>query len=227
MKAAEDIIGIVCRLGGIAQAELLGGSNKRHVVLARHVAMWVLYRHAGMSKLHIGRLFGRNHATVHYAIMRVHDVFRRPPRTPDDEQLRHLAERADIESKQALTYGQNTLDAYLTETARKNRLRAAMRRLTVDQVARAVLIAFSAPAAALTGTRCRWAGVHAAYVWLVTQYMADGDPGKAARLCCMDERMVRTATQRAQMALRNDVFKRRLEQASNILLKKEQQPCPV
>ena len=58
----------------VDQASLTGSRRQRHLVVARHAAMYIMREHLKLSVSEIGRAMGgKNHATVIHGIKRVSD----------------------------------------------------------------------------------------------------------------------------------------------------------
>lgn len=56
------------KLSNIYKVDILSRNNKRKNVLPRQALMYLLVKEAGMTLSDTGRVFGRDHATVNYAI---------------------------------------------------------------------------------------------------------------------------------------------------------------
>jgi chromosomal replication initiator protein len=68
MLSPTLIADIVAKQFGLSRTALLGRRRLPHIVLARHVAMWLCLQmlpHASLPT--VGRWFGRDHSTVLYA----------------------------------------------------------------------------------------------------------------------------------------------------------------
>jgi chromosomal replication initiator protein len=70
MKVAR-IIADVALETGVPRRDILGDARTKHIVDARHLAMWRVRRETGMSLPAIGREFNRDHTSVLNAIRRV------------------------------------------------------------------------------------------------------------------------------------------------------------
>jgi chromosomal replication initiator protein len=69
IRAIQDA---VCEAYGVSLVDLVSQRRQASVVTARHVAMWLAYRHTPLSYPTIGRAFGdRDHTTVMYGVGRV------------------------------------------------------------------------------------------------------------------------------------------------------------
>jgi hypothetical protein len=66
---ASDDLAVVAEVAGIEPEQLQGRSREPHIVAARW-AWWVLLHERGMSNAAIGRLTGRDHSSVGYALER-------------------------------------------------------------------------------------------------------------------------------------------------------------
>lgn len=56
---------------GITMAKILGAQRSQKYVKPRHIAMWRAARETKASLVEIGRIFGRDHTTVMYAVGKV------------------------------------------------------------------------------------------------------------------------------------------------------------
>lgn len=77
MEEAEIIRDIVCREAGVTVEELLSPLRFRDLVVARQVLCRLL-TDRGLSSSQVGRLIGRDHATVLWSLMRVADALAAP-----------------------------------------------------------------------------------------------------------------------------------------------------
>lgn len=77
MEEAEIIRDIVCREAGITVDELTGPLRYREYVVARQVLCRLL-TDRGLSSTQVGRLIGRDHASVLWSLMRVADAMAAP-----------------------------------------------------------------------------------------------------------------------------------------------------
>lgn len=68
MNAPIDIIRTVSDEYGLPVSEILGRCRTLQIAEARQMAMMLVWQLFGMKYVEIGKLFGRNHATVIYAI---------------------------------------------------------------------------------------------------------------------------------------------------------------
>jgi len=66
----SKIIRAVSEGSGVSTDEILGGSRLKHIVAARHLAIWQS-RQLGYSFPHIGRCFKRNHTSVQNACRKI------------------------------------------------------------------------------------------------------------------------------------------------------------
>lgn len=53
---------------GVSEGAILSDSRDSQAVAARHAVAWVLRNESGLSLIAIGRILGRDHSTVMYAI---------------------------------------------------------------------------------------------------------------------------------------------------------------
>jgi chromosomal replication initiation ATPase DnaA len=65
---AFTIVACAAQVRGISLKDLLqGGQNRRHILLSRQLAMYLVHVLLGRSQQEVGLLFCRSHATVSYA----------------------------------------------------------------------------------------------------------------------------------------------------------------
>lgn len=70
--ASKQILTEVCRQFGRTEAEMFGYSRMKHIVNARHFAMWRMSKETEMSSVEIGQFFGgRDHTTVLSAVKKL------------------------------------------------------------------------------------------------------------------------------------------------------------
>lgn len=69
--ASEEVIRLVAAAYGLEPGLLRGPSRARHVVDARHLAMYLLRESTGLSFPALGAVFGRDHTTVMHAVQRM------------------------------------------------------------------------------------------------------------------------------------------------------------
>lgn len=69
-EAVERCVDIAAAWGDVPTEAIYSTDRSKHVVAARHVAMWLL-RDAGMSLPAIGATLGRDHTSVLYGVRRV------------------------------------------------------------------------------------------------------------------------------------------------------------
>ncbi len=79
---ADDIIAQVASGHGLSVNDVIGRSTQRHIVTARHEAMWRIRNETTLSFPSIGKLFGRDHSTVQHAVKLVEK--RRAATTPTE-----------------------------------------------------------------------------------------------------------------------------------------------
>ena len=74
--APEQIIDHVTVRFRLSSGDLIGGSKKKEIVRARHVAVYLLHEELGMKSTDIGRLMGgRNHSTIIHALNKInHEI---------------------------------------------------------------------------------------------------------------------------------------------------------
>ena len=63
---AEDIINSVCEFYKVSKTELLSKKKTKEIALARQVSMYLVLDMMSLPQLTIGKIFGRDHATVNY-----------------------------------------------------------------------------------------------------------------------------------------------------------------
>ena len=61
----------VARWFDVSVKAILGNSRLTSIARARHVAMYLLYKHTQMSYPEVGKLFDRDHTSVLHAVRRV------------------------------------------------------------------------------------------------------------------------------------------------------------
>ena len=81
-SSIESILTAVCRIWDIEPKTLLGRTRRQPVAFARQLAMALSYRMTNRSSVQIADSFGRNHATVLYA-MKVVDEASNDPQVAD------------------------------------------------------------------------------------------------------------------------------------------------
>ena len=64
----SDIIRFVAQHYGIRVADLKGRSNRQSIALPRQVAMYLIREILDLSFPEIGKIFGKHHSTVMYAV---------------------------------------------------------------------------------------------------------------------------------------------------------------
>lgn len=64
---AEDIINCVCNFYKVSKADILGKRKNKEFVLPRQVSMYLILDMMTLPQVTVGKLFGRDHATVIYA----------------------------------------------------------------------------------------------------------------------------------------------------------------
>jgi len=80
-QSGRGIVAEVAAQHGVAAAEILSHDRRRIVVLARHDAIWRCAAETAMSLPQLGRLFGRDHSSIGWAIMsRAERTGEPPPR---------------------------------------------------------------------------------------------------------------------------------------------------
>ena len=63
---AEDIINCVCNFYKVSKQELMSKKKTKEIVLARQVAIYLVIDMMSLPQLTVGKIFGRDHATVIY-----------------------------------------------------------------------------------------------------------------------------------------------------------------
>ena len=64
----EKVLGATAQVFGISQAELKGRKRTKEISLARNVAIYVIRNITDLSLPNIGKIFGRDHSTIHFAV---------------------------------------------------------------------------------------------------------------------------------------------------------------
>ncbi len=64
---ADDIINCVCNFYKVSKQELLSKKKTKEIALARQVGMFLVIEMMSLPQLTVGKIFGRDHATVIYA----------------------------------------------------------------------------------------------------------------------------------------------------------------
>lgn len=64
---ADDIINCVCNFYKVTKQELLSKKKTKEIALARQVGMYLVLEMMSLPQLTVGKIFGRDHATVIYA----------------------------------------------------------------------------------------------------------------------------------------------------------------
>ena len=92
-----EILALAATSHRLSVADLKGPSRRRHVVMARHTAMYLCRKHTDLSLPKIGKLFGgRDHSTVSYAIEKISALA-----TSDTQvarQVEHLSEELGVDT---------------------------------------------------------------------------------------------------------------------------------
>lgn len=68
---ANAAIEVVAHGFGVTVDDIMGPGRSRHILIARHCAMAVVKEMSLLSFYEVGRIFGRDHTTVHSAVSRV------------------------------------------------------------------------------------------------------------------------------------------------------------
>ena len=71
IKPAQQIIIDVCSLAGVSPAAALGESRRAGLAKARQCIMWKLKHDRGYSSYQIGKMLGKDHATIIHGIRQV------------------------------------------------------------------------------------------------------------------------------------------------------------
>lgn len=66
----ERVLKRICKATGVTKKEMLSDCLERHIVFARHMAMYWLARLTKMSIAHISRRLNRDHTAVRYGCQR-------------------------------------------------------------------------------------------------------------------------------------------------------------
>ena len=69
--SGDEIISTVAAFFNIKLTDLKGTRRLKRFVRPRHIAMWMVREHTNHSFPEIGRLFGRDHATVQHACKKI------------------------------------------------------------------------------------------------------------------------------------------------------------
>jgi chromosomal replication initiator protein len=77
--SAESLLAAVAHHFNISQETLTGTSKEKLHVLARHIAMYLLRKHTSTSLAAIGKGFGKNANSVHYAIRHIETSLQSDP----------------------------------------------------------------------------------------------------------------------------------------------------
>ena len=64
---ADDIINCVCNFYKVSKSDLLSKKKTKEIALARQVGMYLVLEMMSLPQLTVGKIFGRDHATVIYA----------------------------------------------------------------------------------------------------------------------------------------------------------------
>lgn len=73
----EEIIQLVSDFYNIKVSDLKGSRRLKRIVRPRHVAMWLVRKHTELSFPEMGRVFGRDHATVQHACKKIRNELER------------------------------------------------------------------------------------------------------------------------------------------------------
>lgn len=77
---SEDLMVLVARYYKLSPEVLRGKSRKKNIVLARHVAMFLLRQVMGLSLSEVGQVLGfRDHSTVDHACKKVERLAKMVP----------------------------------------------------------------------------------------------------------------------------------------------------
>lgn len=68
---AQEVIKAVASLFNVRVEDLMGSRRQRQLVRPRHLSMWLVREHTDLSFPDIGRVFGKDHATIHHACKKV------------------------------------------------------------------------------------------------------------------------------------------------------------
>lgn len=73
--SVDELIAKVCKSYGITREKLMERTRKQHIVEARQIAMYLIYRQPKRLKLRIiGKIFDLNHATVLHAVKHIEEL---------------------------------------------------------------------------------------------------------------------------------------------------------
>jgi chromosomal replication initiator protein len=72
--AVQRVLQLVADHYGLTVTDLVGPSRQRQVMRPRHVAMYLLHEHLGLSYVSIGKLLRRDHSTVIFGVRRIQAV---------------------------------------------------------------------------------------------------------------------------------------------------------
>ncbi len=73
----EEIIQLVADFYNVKVSDLKGKRRLKRIVRPRHVAMWLVRKHTELSFPEMGRVFGRDHATVQHACKKIRNELER------------------------------------------------------------------------------------------------------------------------------------------------------
>lgn len=74
-KEIEKIMNCVSNITKVSVARIFDKGNKREVVDARHIAIFLIRKRVHMGYSHLGRVFGgRDHTTMIYACNKISDL---------------------------------------------------------------------------------------------------------------------------------------------------------
>ena len=74
---APAVIRQVCRYFGVDEEKLKGPQKSKNIALPRQIAMYLTRQLVGMSYIDIGKVFQRDHGTVHHAVKKVEEELNR------------------------------------------------------------------------------------------------------------------------------------------------------
>lgn len=75
----DGIVAVVCERFGLRPSDLASRRRSRHIVLPRHVAMYLCRRLLNASFPHLGELFQRDHSTVIHGVASIEQRVKRDP----------------------------------------------------------------------------------------------------------------------------------------------------
>lgn len=72
---AREVVSKVCGLlGNVTADEVMSKSREYRIVVARQLVMWYIVKVLNLTLSEAGRMFGKSHATVSYAVRQVETI---------------------------------------------------------------------------------------------------------------------------------------------------------